>query len=77
MPAWAELVAECSLRNVLPTLFPPRRRDHARLEVRNTGRLLANLFLEQLYQQEGPPDAGDAPPAAGSGGGSDGGGGGQ
>ncbi|PSC75507.1 hypothetical protein C2E20_1129 [Micractinium conductrix] len=33
------------------------RRDHARLEVRNTGRMLANLFLEELYQREGPPGA--------------------
>ena len=54
-----------------------RRRDHARLEVQNTGRMLATMFLEGLYQREALPGAdggggssgsSGGPPAGGSGG---------
>lgn len=53
-----------------PACLPRRRRDHVRLEVQNTGRMLANLFLENLFQRDGPPDASDAGgPSSGPGGG--------
>ncbi|KAL4423425.1 hypothetical protein ABPG77_010003 [Micractinium sp. CCAP 211/92] len=31
------------------------RRDHARLEVQNTGRMLANMYLEEMYRMGDPP----------------------
>lgn len=36
------------------------RRDHARLEVQNTGRMLANLYLEEMYRMGDPPGTSDS-----------------
>ncbi|PRW51179.1 hypothetical protein C2E21_5649 [Chlorella sorokiniana] len=56
------------------------KRDHARLEVQGTGRMLANLFLEELYQKEGPTGSdghsGGSSDSSSGGGGSGGGSGG-
>ncbi|KAL4443314.1 hypothetical protein ABPG75_011051 [Micractinium tetrahymenae] len=35
------------------------RRDHARLEVQNTGRMLANLYLEEMYRMGDPSGPAD------------------
>jgi hypothetical protein len=32
------------------------RRDHARLEVQSTGRWMANMYLEDVFQLEAPPE---------------------
>ncbi|EFN56875.1 hypothetical protein CHLNCDRAFT_51665 [Chlorella variabilis] len=45
------------------------RRDHARLEVQGTGRWMANLYLENVFQLDAPPEGGGG---SGSGSGSGG-----